>query len=70
MARNIKAILLDIDGTLTNDEKKITERTRKALLACQEKGIILVLASGRTATGLSAYAADGPRYDHDRVRVV
>jgi len=69
MARNIKAILLDIDGTLTNDEKKITERTRKALLACQEKGIILVLASGRTATGLSAYAADLDLYNHNGVLV-
>lgn len=58
MAHNIKAILLDIDGTLTNDDKVITPRTREALLKCQEKGVVLVLASGRTATGLSTYAAD------------
>ena len=58
MAHNIKAILLDIDGTLTNDQKVITPRTREALLKCQEKGVVLVLASGRTANGLSTYAAD------------
>lgn len=34
----IKAILLDIDGTLTNDEKVITPRTREALLAAQNNG--------------------------------
>lgn len=54
----IKAILLDVDGTLTNDEKDITPRTRDALLKAQEKGVILVLASGRTANGLSRYAAE------------
>ena len=58
MATDIKAILLDVDGTLTNDAKDITPRTRDALLKCQEKGVVLVLASGRTANGLSRYAAE------------
>ena len=53
MAHDIKAILLDINGTLTNDQKVITPRTRESLLMCQEKGVAPVLASGRTATGLS-----------------
>ena len=69
MAHNIKAILLDIDGTLTNDEKNITPRTREALLKCQEKGVILVLASGRTANGLSRYAADLDLAHHNGVLV-
>ena len=66
---HIKAILLDIDGTLTNDEKVITPRTREALLKCQEKGVTLVLASGRTATGLSTYAADLDLTHHGGVLV-
>lgn len=42
MGYNIKAILLDVDGTLTNDEKKITPHarwtsTREARL-CQGDG--------------------------------
>ncbi len=52
----IRAILLDIDGTLTNDEKKITPRTAEALKAVQDKGVILVLASGRADVGLHAFA--------------
>ena len=69
MAPNIKAILLDIDGTLTNTQKVITPRTREALLAAQEKGVVLVLASGRTATGLSTYAADLDLANHGGVLV-
>ena len=69
MALGIKAILLDIDGTLTNDDKVITRRTQQALLKCQEKGIILVLASGRTANGLSRYAADLDLAHHNGVLV-
>lgn len=69
MAHDIRAILLDIDGTLTNDEKVITPRTRETLLRCQEKGVILVLASGRTANGLSGYAADLDLAHHNGVLV-
>lgn len=47
-----KMIVLDIDGTLTNDEKKITPKTLDALKKAQESGIILVLASGRPVAGL------------------
>ncbi len=52
----IKAILLDIDGTLTNSQKEITPKTRDALLAAQDKGVILVLASGRADVGLHRFA--------------
>lgn len=52
----IKAILLDIDGTLTNDQKVITSRTRDALLAAQSHGAVLVLASGRANMGLTGFA--------------
>ena len=53
---DIKAIALDIDGTLTNDDKKITPRTRDALLSAQASGIRLILASGRPERGLRALA--------------
>lgn len=65
----IRAILLDVDGTLTNNQKAITPRTREALRACQEKGVILVLASGRTDVGLSAYAAELDLAHHGGVLV-
>lgn len=53
---DIRAIALDIDGTLTDDAKNITPRTREALLRAQDKGIELVLASGRPVSGLTRYA--------------
>lgn len=51
----IKAVLLDIDGTLTNSKKEITPETLTALKNAQDRGIRLVLASGRPAKGLSNY---------------
>ena len=54
----IKAIALDIDGTLTNDEKVVTARTREALLAAQRSGVRLILSSGRPIQGLRSLAAE------------
>lgn len=48
----IKAIFLDLDGTLNNDAKQITPRTREALMLAQKRGVRLVLASARPAPGL------------------
>lgn len=47
-----KLIAMDLDGTLNNDEKHITEKTLQALLAAQEKGVRLALASARPSPGL------------------
>ena len=47
-----KIISLDIDGTLYTSDKKISPETKAALLRTQEKGCILVLASGRPTAGL------------------
>ena len=34
-----KVLALDLDGTLTNSEKKITDRTCQTLIRAQEKGL-------------------------------
>ena len=47
-----KVLALDLDGTLTNSKKEITPATRAALAAAQEKGVLLVLASGRPEAGI------------------
>lgn len=54
----IKVILLDIDGTLTNSDKIITARTKQALLAAQDMGIRLAIASGRADQGLYRWAEE------------
>ena len=35
----IKVIIMDIDGTLVNDEKVITPLTKETLLKAQDKGV-------------------------------
>ena len=53
MARsNIRVLALDLDGTLTNDEKIVTPRTRAALDAAAAQGVTIVLASGRPTAGI------------------
>lgn len=54
----IKVILLDIDGTLTNSDKIITPKTKAALLAAQDMGIRLAIASGRADQGLYRWAEE------------
>lgn len=53
-----KLIVLDLDGTLTNREKIITERTKRALMSAQEKGRKIVLASGRPTYGVAPLARE------------
>lgn len=47
-----KLLVLDIDGTLTNNKKEITPRTLETLIRVQESGVKLVLASGRPTYGI------------------
>ena len=47
-----KVLILDIDGTLTNSKKEITQKTLEALLKLQEDGHTIVIASGRPTHGV------------------
>ena len=51
-------VVLDLDGTLTNSEKKVTERTKKALTDYMEHGGTVVLASGRPTYGIIPLARE------------
>lgn len=55
---NQKILVLDIDGTLTNSDKIITPKTKKSLMMMQEKGHIIILASGRPSPGMMKYAKE------------
>lgn len=44
--KGIKAMFLDVDGTLTNSSKQITEVTRNAIKRVKDKGIYVILCSG------------------------
>ena len=51
-----KLLVLDVDGTLLNDEREIRKRTLAALLKVQQMGVRIVLASGRPTYGLMPLA--------------
>ena len=61
----LKLIALDIDGTLTNDEKKITADTLSTLLKFQEQGIRVMLASARPVPGLYSAAGNGTDFSDE-----
>ena len=49
-------LVLDLDGTLTNSKKEITQPTLEALIEIQEAGKKVVLASGRPTQGVMPLA--------------
>ena len=52
-----KLLALDLDGTLTNSKKQITPHTLETLIrAQQEKGLKIILASGRPTYGVAPLA--------------
>ena len=53
-----KMIVLDLDGTLTNQNKEITPKTKETLMRAQEQGKIVVLASGRPTYGVMPLAEE------------
>lgn len=55
---NYKILVLDIDGTLTNSDKVISPETKKGLMMIQERGHIIILASGRPSSGMMKYAKE------------
>ena len=55
---NIRVLALDLDGTLTNDQKEVTPRTRAALDAAAAQDVTIVLASGRPTAGILPLAKD------------
>ena len=55
---DIKVIVMDVDGTLTNSKKIITKKTKETLIEAQNNGILLVLASGRPTSGLIDFAKE------------
>ncbi len=51
-----KILVLDIDGTLTKNDKTLSPVTRDALIKAEQQGMKLVLASGRPTYGIAPLA--------------
>ena len=52
MKPKIKMIAYDLDGTLLTTDKKMTDRTKKALQKAKQHGIMIVPTTGRPITGI------------------
>ena len=50
--QRIKMIGLDLDGTLLNTRKELTERSREALRKAIDQGVLVLVATGRPYTGI------------------
>lgn len=50
--KEIRAIFSDLDGTLLNDQKEISEETISAIKKLREKGYLFGLATGRPIPGI------------------
>lgn len=55
---NKKILALDIDGTLVNSRKEMTQETVISLKRMMEAGHILILASGRPTGGMMRYSRE------------
>ncbi|WDC84306.1 Cof-type HAD-IIB family hydrolase [Caloramator sp. mosi_1] len=51
-----KLIAMDMDGTLLNSQKQVSEYTKDVLRRASEKGIKLVICTGRIFTSAKSYA--------------
>lgn len=52
MKRNIKLIALDMDGTFLDEEKRISKENEEAVRRAMEKGIQVVISTGRALSAL------------------
>ncbi|MDO4741483.1 MAG: Cof-type HAD-IIB family hydrolase [Eubacteriales bacterium] len=52
----IKLVAMDLDGTLLNGEKGVSEYTAQILRECEAKGVKMVIASGRGFDSARVYA--------------
>lgn len=51
----IKAVFTDIYETLTNSKRKVTKKTCYKIKRCIEKGILIILTSGRARKDATNY---------------
>ena len=62
--KSIKALALDLDGTLLAPGTVLTERTIRTIKACRERGLRIIIATGRAIAGAerfrAALGAEGP----------
>ncbi len=51
----IKLIAIDMDGTLLNPQHEVTAAVKSAIGRARDKGVSIVLATGRPLVGIERY---------------
>ena len=64
--KDIRLVALDLDGTVFNDKKEITPRTLAAIRAACARGVAVLPATGRTASGVHVHPRRAVRADLQR----
>ncbi|MDR1929833.1 MAG: HAD family hydrolase [Treponema sp.] len=71
---DIKALAFDLDGTLLRTDKVLSGRTLKALRSCMDRGIRVILSTGRAVESGEVYrkiiGAAGPQVYYNGAEVV
>lgn len=52
----IKLITIDLDGTLLNDQKQVSERNRNAIIEAEKRGVMVTISSGRCSPAVWGFA--------------
>ena len=55
-AHDVKLLAIDLDDTLLNEALEISDENRRALVAAEQAGVAVVLASGRAKEAMWRYA--------------
>ena len=58
MRKPFRLLFTDLDGTLLNDEKQVSEKDREAIRRAREKGVLFGIASGRSPWALKQLLKD------------
>ncbi len=55
LAYNVQAIVIDLDGTLLNSKKQVSERNKKAILKAHWSGISIIFATARAPRSVKVF---------------
>ena len=58
LARRIRLVMTDVDGTLTDASDSISSVVSESIRRLEDGGVIVGLVSGRTLLGLESLASD------------
>jgi Cof subfamily protein (haloacid dehalogenase superfamily) len=72
--RAIKALAFDLDGTLLRPDKSLSDRTLRAIRSCMNRGMQIILATGRAVNSGEVYrkliGAEGPQVYYNGAEVI